>query len=129
MSSHPEPPTFFPPHLIPFGCPRAPALSALLHASNLHWSSVLHMVIYMFSAILSNHPTLTFSHIVQKSVLYICVSFVVLHMGRGYSLSKFHIYVLIYFIGVSLSTSLCIIGSSFIYLIRMDLNVFLFIAE
>ena len=27
-----------------------------------------------FSAILSNHPTLTFSHKVQKSVLYICVS-------------------------------------------------------
>ena len=29
---------------IPLGCPREPALSALLHASNLHWSSILHMV-------------------------------------------------------------------------------------
>ena len=33
---------------IPLGCPRAPALSALLHASNSHWSSILHMLIYMF---------------------------------------------------------------------------------
>ena len=32
-------------------------------------------------AFLSKHPTLTFSHRVQKSVLYICVSFSVLHIG------------------------------------------------
>ena len=30
-----------------------------------------------FNVILSNHPTLTFSHRVQKSVLYICVSLAV----------------------------------------------------
>ena len=34
-----------------------------------------------FNAILSNHPTLAFSHRVQKSVLYICVSFAVSHTG------------------------------------------------
>ena len=34
-----------------------------------------------FSAILPNHPTLSFSHRVQKTVLYICVSFAVLHTG------------------------------------------------
>ena len=33
-----------------------------------------------FNAILSNHPTLAFSHRVQKSILYICVSFAVLHI-------------------------------------------------
>ena len=32
-------------------------------------------------AVLSKHPILTFSHRVQKSVLYICVSFSVLHIG------------------------------------------------
>ena len=32
------------------------------------------------NAILSNHPTLAFSHRVQKTVLYICVSFAVLHV-------------------------------------------------
>ena len=34
-----------------------------------------------FNAILSNHPTLAFSHRVQKTVLYICVSFAVSHTG------------------------------------------------
>ena len=48
MSPHPENPSNQPPHLILLGYPRALALSALLHALNLHWSSVLHMVIYMF---------------------------------------------------------------------------------
>ena len=35
---HPEPPSHHPPHPIPLGCLRAPALSALLYALNLHWS-------------------------------------------------------------------------------------------
>ena len=91
-------PSLLPPH--PLGCPRAPALSALLHGSNLHWSSSFA---YGFNAILSNHPTLAFSLIIQKSVLYICVSFAVLHLGS--SLPSFYvpfIYALIYCIGVSL---------------------------
>ena len=41
----PLPPPF-PPH--PSGLSQAQALSALLHASNLHWSPILHMAIYMF---------------------------------------------------------------------------------
>ena len=47
-------------HPIPLGCPRAPALGALRHASNLHWSSVLHMVMYMFQcySLKSSHPHL-----------------------------------------------------------------------
>jgi len=45
---HPEPPSHIPPYPISLGCPRAPALSALLHALNLHWSSILYMLIYMF---------------------------------------------------------------------------------
>ena len=32
-------------------------------------------------AVLSKYPTLAFSHRVQKSVLYVCVSFSVLHIG------------------------------------------------
>ena len=80
MSSHPEHPSHLPPHLIPLVCPRAPALSALLHASTLHWSSILHMIIYMFQCFRSSHPTLASSHCVQKSVLYVCVSFAALHV-------------------------------------------------
>ena len=34
-----------------------------------------------FNAIPPNHPTLTLSHRVQKTVLYICVSFAVSHTG------------------------------------------------
>ena len=40
--------------------------------------SLLHIC---FNVILPNHPTLTFSHRVQKTVLYICVSFTVSHTG------------------------------------------------
>ena len=47
----------------------------------LPWSSILHMVKYMFQCFLSNHPTLSFSHWVQKAVLYMCVSFAALHVG------------------------------------------------
>ena len=77
VSPHPEYPSNFPPHPIPIGCPRASALSALLHASNLPWSSILHMVIYMFqcilNAILSNHSTPTFSYIVQVYSSHLCL--------------------------------------------------------
>ena len=60
MSPYPEPPPNFPPHAIPLGGPSALALSALLHALNLRWSSVLHMVIYMFQcySLKSSHPHL-----------------------------------------------------------------------
>ena len=44
---HPECPSLFPPHPIPQGPPSSPALSTLSHASNLHWQSISHVVIYM----------------------------------------------------------------------------------
>ena len=56
-----------------------------------------------FNAILPNHPTLSISHRVQKTVLYICVSLLSLIQGYHYHLSKFHIYALVYCIGVVLS--------------------------
>ena len=74
VSHHSEPPSHLPPHPISLDCPRAPVLSALLHTSNLNWSSILHMVIYMFQccSLKSSHPRLL-PH-TQKPVLYICVS-------------------------------------------------------
>ena len=55
-----NPPSHTSPHLTPLGCPRTPALGALLHALNLHWSSVLHMVMYMFQCyfLISSYPCL-----------------------------------------------------------------------
>ena len=84
-----------------------------------------------FSAILSDHPTLAFSHRVQNTVLHICVSFAISHTGL--SLPS----VLIPYICVSILywcfsvwfTSLCIIGSSFIHLIRTDSNVLFLMTE
>ena len=54
---HPLPPSS-PLYPTPLGCPRTPVLSALLHELNLPWSSILHMVIYMFQcySLKSSHP-------------------------------------------------------------------------
>ena len=44
---HPEHPSHLSLYAIPPGCPEAPALVTLVHVSNLHWSSILHMVMNM----------------------------------------------------------------------------------
>ena len=78
---HPDPPSHLPLYLIPVGLPSAPALSTcLMHPT---WAGDLfHPGKYTcFDAVLLKHPTLAFSHRVQKSDLYICVSFSVLHIG------------------------------------------------
>ena len=74
-----------------------------------------------FSQIIPPSPSLSES----KSPLYTSVSLLLSHkQGHHYHLSKFHIYVLVYCIGVFLSGLLhCIIGSSFIHLIRTDKHI------
>src|SRR5574337_774057 len=65
-------------------------------------------------------------------LFYTSVSLLLSHIqGYHYHLSKFHIYALVYCIGVFSFwlTSLWIIGSSFIHLIRTDSNVFFLMAE
>ena len=116
-------PSHLPPHPIPQGCPRALALGALLHASNLHCSPVLHMVIDMFQCY-----SLKSSHRVQKSVLYICVSFAAFHIG-SLLLSFLIPYIcvnILYWCFSSWLSSLWIIGSSFIHLISTHLNACFF---
>ena len=116
----------------PSGLSQCTSREHLSHASNLDWRSVSYMVIYYTcsNAILSDLPTLAFSHRVQNTILYICVSFAVSHIWLSLPSSKFHMYVLVYYIGVFLClTSLSIIGSSFIHLIRTDSNVFFLMAE
>ena len=78
---HPNPPSHLPLHLIPLGLPSAPAPSTCLMYPT--WAGDLfHPRWYTcFDAVLLKHPTLAFSNRVQKSVLYICVSFTVLHIG------------------------------------------------
>ena len=100
---HPEPHSHLPPHRIPQGHARAPALSTLSDASNLDWRYVSHMVIYMFQcySVKSSHPLLLpLSPKVCSLHLCLLLSRI---QGYHYHLSKFHIYVLIYYIGVFLS--------------------------
>ena len=81
----------------------------------------------LFSQIIPPSP----SPRVQKSVLYLCVSFAVSHIGS--SSTSFEIpYICINIFCWCFSiwhTSLCIIGSSFIHLIRNDSNAFFLMDE
>ena len=76
---HPEPPSHFPPNLIPLGCPSAPALSAI---SCIELGLIIYFtngnthVSMLFSQIIPPSPS---SHRFQKSVLYLCVS----HIGSS----------------------------------------------
>ena len=99
----PEPPSHHPPYSIPLGCPSASGLSALFHVSNLGCSSVSHMAIYMFQcySLKLSHPSLLPE---SKSLFFTSVSVLLpCIQGCHYQLSQFHIYALMYCIGVSLS--------------------------
>ena len=81
-----------------------------------------------FSQIIPPSPSPTES----KTLFYTSVSLLLSHIqGYRYHLSKFHIYalVLLYWCFSFWLISLCIIGSSFIHLIRTDSNVFFLMAE
>ena len=126
VSHHPEPASHLPRHPIPLDCLRASALSALLHASNLQWSSILYMIIYMFQcySLILSHPCLL-PHSPKVCSLHLCL-FCCLAYRVVVTIFLNSIYMhLVYCIGVSLSGLLhSIIGSSFIYLIRTDSYVF-----
>ena len=72
-SSHPIPSLW----VVPVHQPQA---SCIMHQT---WTADSLLIWYYtcFNAILPNHPTLSLSHRVQKTVLYICVSFAVSHTG------------------------------------------------
>ena len=78
---HPEPSSLLPPHTSPLGHPSAPAPSIQYCALNLDWWLVSYMILYMFQCHLPNLPTLSLSHRVHKTVLYINVSFAVSYTG------------------------------------------------
>ena len=103
MGIHVFPILNLPPHPIPLGHPSAPAWSTLYHASNLDWRFVSHMILYVsmpFSKISPPSPSPTES----KRLFYTSVSLLLSHVqGYCHHLSKFHIYVLVYCIGVFLS--------------------------
>ena len=113
-----------PPHPIPQGRPSAPAPSALSHASDLDWRSVSHMVIYMIQCYSLNHPTLAFSQSPKVCSLHLCL-FCCLTYRVIITIILSSIYIcvnILYWCFSFWLTSLCIIGSSYIHLIRTDSN-------
>ena len=91
-----------PSHPIPLGHPSAPAPRTLSHASNLDWQFISHMIIYMFQC---QSPKPSHPHpLPQSPLFYTSVPLLLSRIqGYRYHLSKFHIYVLVYCIGVFLS--------------------------
>ena len=74
----PSPPALSTRSLWVFPVPQARALVSCIHPGLVICFTLDNM---RFNAVLLKHPTLPFSHRVQKSVLYTCVSFSVLHIG------------------------------------------------
>ena len=97
---NPEPPSHHPPHIISLGHPSAPAPSMLYPASDIDWQFVSYMIVYMFQchSPKSSHP-LPLPQSPKVCSLHLCL----FCWGYHYHLSKFHIYVLVYCIGVFLS--------------------------
>jgi len=131
MGKHvsPCPKTFshLPPHPILLGCPSTPALSALFHASNLDWLYISHMVIHMFQcySLKSSHPCLL-PQSPKVCSLYLCL-FCCLAYRVIVTIFLNSIYMcgnILYWCFSFWLTSLWLIGSRFIHLIRTDSNVF-----
>ena len=119
---HPEPPSHFPPHTIPLGHPSTPAPSILYPASKLDWRFVSYMILYMLQchSPKSSHPLPLPQNPKDCSIhlcLFCCLAYrviITIFLNSIYRCFSFWL------------TSLCIIGSSFIHLIRTYSNAFYF---
>ena len=102
---NPEPPSHLPPDIISLDYPRAPAPSILYSVSNIDWRFISYVIGYMFQchSPKSSHPLslpLPQSPKVYSKHLCLLLSRI---EGYHYHFSKFHIFVLVYCIGVFLS--------------------------
>jgi len=123
--------TPLPPPPIPLGYPSGPAPSTLYHASNQDWQFVSHMIIYLFQchSPKSSHPLPLLQSPKDCSIhlcLFCCFTYRVI---ISIFLNPYICVSILYWCFSFWLTSLCIIGSSFIHLIRTDSNVFFLMAE
>ena len=111
--------------------PSAPAPSTPSHALNLDWQFISHMILYMFQW---HYPKSSHPLPLQQSPTDCSI-----HLCLFCSLA-YRVIITIFLNSIymcqctvlgfsSWLTSLCIIGSSFIHLIRTDSNVFFLMAE
>ena len=134
MCSPSRSPSRLPLHPIPLGLPSAPALSTrLMHPT---WAGDLilsrsHLIVYLFQcySLRTSHPRLLPQSPKVCSV-HLCLFFF-LHIGLSLPSSKipYRCVSILYWCLSFWLTSLCIIGSSFIHLIRTDSNEFFLMAE
>ena len=128
---HSESPSFLPPHTTPLGHPSAAAPSILYHALNLDWRFISHMIIYMFQC---HSPILSSPRLLPQSPkdcsIHLCLFCFLTHkVIITIFLNYIYMINILYWCFAFWLTSLCIIGSSFIHLIRTDSNVFFLMAE
>ena len=112
------------PHLIPLGHPSAPSLRTLYHASNLDWWFISHMIIYMFQchSPISSHPRPLPQSPKDCSILLGLSCCLTYRDIVTIFLNSIYMHYILYWCFSFWLTSLCIIGSSFIHLIRTDSN-------
>ena len=125
---NPEPPSHLPPYTIPLGYPSAPTPSILYLASNLDWRFISYVILYVsmpFSQIIPPSP-LPLPQSPKNCSIHLCL-FCCLAYRVIVTIFLNSIYMrvnILYWCFSFWLTSLCIIGSSFIYLIRTDSNIF-----
>ena len=115
----------------PSGSSQCTSPEHLSHASNLGWQSVSHLIIYMFQcySLRSSHPCLL-PQSRKACSIHLCLFFcpVYTDIVTIFKIQYICISILYWCLSFWL-TSLCIMGSSFIHLIRTDSNVFFLMAE
>ena len=115
VSQHPELPSHLPPYPIPLGCLSASALSAQFQALNVDWSSISHIVVYMFEcySLNSSHSCILPQSLNVCSLqlwLFCCLAYKV--VTTIFQITYICVNALYWCFSFWL-TSLCIMGSSF----------------
>ena len=116
----------------PFSLWQSPCLSSLSHTANSHWLCFTHGILNFYVTVSIHLPLPPpLLPLVHRSVLYACFSTAALKINSSVpSLQIPYICVSVRYLYFSFwLTSLCMMGSSFVHLIRTDSNSFLFMAE